>query len=125
MKLSEALVLRADPRELLAELDRLFEQLTDLIPRINRTNLSATLEGGLTLTDALARRDILTLRGGVLKSTADAAANTVGRYSRTEIRQVATIDVGALRRQIDRLAQERRELDTAIQAANWTTELLD
>jgi len=152
VKLSEALVLRADmqkrveqlrerlrtsalvqegeqppedPRELLAELDRLFEQLTDLIPRINRTNLSATLEGGLTLTDALARRDILTLRGGVLKSTADAAANTVGRYSRTEIRQVATIDVGALRRQIDRLAQERRELDTAIQAANWTTELLD
>ncbi len=152
MKLSEALVLRADmqkrveqlrerlrtsalvqegeqppedPQELLAELDRLFEQLTGLIPRINRTNLSATLEGGLTLTDALARRDILTLRGSVLKSTADAAANTVGRYSRTEIRQVATIDIGALRRQVDRLAQERRELDTAIQAANWTTELLD
>jgi len=152
MKLSEALVLRADmqkrieqlrerlrtsalvqegeqppedPQELLAELDRLFEQLTVLIPRINRTNLRATLEGGLTLTDALARRDILTLRGSVLKSTADAAANTVGRYSRTEIRQVATIDIGALRRQVDRLAQERRELDTAIQAANWTTELLD
>jgi hypothetical protein len=30
-----------------------------------------------------------------------------------------------VRRQTDVVARERRELDTAIQAVNWSTELLD
>ena len=47
------------------------------------------------------------------------------RYSRSEIRKVATVDVSALRRQMDTLAQQRRELDTAIQATNWATELAE
>jgi hypothetical protein len=36
---------------------------------------------------------------------------------------VRTIDVAALRRLIDELAKERRELDAQIQEANWQTEL--
>lgn len=152
MKLSEALVLRADvqkrvlqlrdrlqisaqvqegerppedPQDLLGEVDRLLETLTDLIRRINRTNLIAQLADGRTLTDALAERDVLKLRAGVLNSLADAAAGKTSRYSRTEIKNVATVDVGALRRQIDGIARQYRELDTAIQAANWSTELVD
>ncbi|MHB8646817.1 MAG: DIP1984 family protein [Thermomicrobiales bacterium] len=151
MKLSEALIQRADsqkriqelrgrlnasvivqegeqppeaPDALLAELDRLFNQLTTLIGQINRTNLTATLESGSTLTDALAQRDVLRLRIGVLQGAAQAASGPVNRYSRTEIRQVPTVDIAALRQQTDRLSQDCRELDTAIQAANWTTELL-
>ncbi len=150
MKLSEALVLRADdhkrieqlrarlkasvlvqegeqppedPQELLAELDRLLTQLGSLIARINRTNLSTSLANGQTLTAALAQRDVLKLRQDVLRSLADHASGRVDRYSRSEIRSVPTIDVGALRRQVDGLAQQYRELDTAIQAANWTTDL--
>jgi hypothetical protein len=38
---------------------------------------------------------------------------------------VPTVDVGAVRRQADAVARERRELDTAIQGVNWSTELLD
>jgi hypothetical protein len=30
-----------------------------------------------------------------------------------------------LRRQMDEMAKQRRELDTTIQAANWTTELIE
>jgi hypothetical protein len=30
-----------------------------------------------------------------------------------------------LRRQMDELARERRELDTAIQQANWATDLIE
>jgi hypothetical protein len=33
--------------------------------------------------------------------------------------------VAALRRQIDDLARQHRELDTAIQAVNWTSNLLE
>jgi hypothetical protein len=152
MKLAEALVLRADlqkriaqlrerlqqsaliqegeqppenPQDLLAELDRLIAELTTLIVRINRTNLSAQTASGITLTDALARRDTLALHASVLDSVADRAGDRVSRYSRTEIRTVPTIDVAALRRRLDTLAQQRRELDTSIQAANWTVDLQD
>jgi hypothetical protein len=151
MKLAEALVLRADiqrrveqlrerlklsvlvqegdqppedPQLLLAELDRLLTQLTGLIADINRTNSQTPLGTYASLTQALAQRDGLKLRYSVLKSLADVASRRVDHYSRSEIRSVATVDVAGLRQQTDRLAQSFRELDTAIQGANWTTELL-
>src|SRR4051812_31335363 len=101
MKLAEALILRADarkrieqvrerlklaavvqegeqppenPQDLLAEIDRLMDHLTELIQRMNRTNLSAALPDGVTLTDALAVRDTLMLRYTVLQATAEAAS---------------------------------------------------
>jgi hypothetical protein len=152
MKLAEALVLRADiqsrieqlrerlkssaqvqegdtphedPQALFAELDRLLGQLVLLIAQINRTNLQTQLPDGRTLTDALAQRDVLGMHHSVLKSVADKASSKGDRYSRSEIRYVAMVDVGALRRQSDQLAQQRRALDTAIQAVNWATELAE
>jgi hypothetical protein len=152
LKLAEGLVLRADtkkrieqlrdrlrlsalvqegeeppenPEELLVELNRLLAQLTDLVQRINRTNLGAVLPDGATLTDALAVRDTLTLHHGVLKIVADAASPQFDRLRQAEIKKVATIKVAALRIQMDEIAKQRRELDTLIQSANWTIELLD
>jgi outer membrane murein-binding lipoprotein Lpp len=152
MKLAEALVLRADiqkrvealrgrlrqsalvqegekppedPQELLAELDRLLNQLAGLIERINRSNLQTALPDGRTVTAALAQRDAIALRQSILHSLAETAAGTVNRYSRAEIKQVATVDVAALRKQVDQLAQQRRELDTAIQATNWAADLIE
>lgn len=152
MKLAEALALRADiqkrisglgdrveesakvqegeqppenPEELLAQLDDLFNQLGSMIARINRTNLSATLANGTTLTDALARRDVLALRYRTLDAIADAAAEKQSRYSRSEIKMVPTLNVGALRKQLDEIAQQRRELETMLQAANWTVDLIE
>jgi Family of unknown function (DUF6847) len=59
----------------------------------------------------------------LIETAADTASARIDRYGRSEIRKVATVDVGALRKQLERLAQERRELDTAIQATNWATEI--
>lgn len=152
MKLAEALVMRADtqrrieqlrahlrqsalvqegeqppqdPQALLAELDGLLQQLESLIIQINRTNLGTRMPDGTSLTDALARRDVLTLRHSIIDGLADTAANRVDRYGRSEIRKVATVDVTALRQQASELARQRRELDTTIQALNWTTDLTD
>ncbi len=152
MKLAEALVLRADiqkrvaqlrerlkksaivqegekppedPEVLLAELDQLLNQLTTLIERINRTNLLTRLSDGTTLTSALATRDVLTMRFSILTTLSDAASDRVNRYSASEIRQLSTVDVRALRKQADDIARQRRELDTAIQAANWATDLVE
>ena len=152
MKLAEALVLRADlqrrvsqlrdrlaksvliqegdqpaedPQELLAALGDILKELGDLITRINVTNLQTTMADGTTLTASLARRDVLVLEQSVMQSVADTASNRFDRYSRSEIRRVATVDVAAIRRNIDDLARQRRELDTTIQATNWTTDLIE
>lgn len=106
------------PQELLEETERFVSELEEYVRRINRTNLSAMLSGGeTTLTDALARRDALTLRYGNLKTLVSAASDRVPRYGRAEIRILSAVEVGPLRRRMDELARERRELDTAIQQA--------
>ncbi|MGI8909530.1 MAG: DIP1984 family protein [Rubrobacteraceae bacterium] len=114
-----------DPEKLLAETERLLGELEGYVERINRTNLSAALEDGTTLTAALARRDVLGLRYGLLRGLVDTASNRMPRYGRAEIRTLATVEVAPLRRRMDEVAKERRDLDTAIQAANWTTELME
>lgn len=112
-----------DPKVLLSEVVRLAQELEGLVPRINRTNLTVRLENGSTLTDALARRDMLALRYSLLNTAVTGASDRGRRYGLSEIRQVATVNVGELRRELDTLAQERRNLDAAIQAANWANDL--
>src|SRR5215218_6503402 len=115
-----------DPQKLLEELERIVSELEEYVRRINRTNLSATLAGGeTTLTDALARRDALTLRYGNLKTIVGTASDRVPGYGRAEIRILSAVEVGPLRRRMDELARQRRELDTAIQQANLATDLTE
>lgn len=114
-----------DPQELLAEMERLLTELEGYVERINRTNLTATLDDGTTLTAALAKRDVLGLQYGLLRTLIDTASNRMPRYGRAEIRTLATVEIPPLRRRMDEVAKERRDLDTRIQAANWTTELME
>jgi hypothetical protein len=114
-----------DPAKLLAELRTMSAELERLITAINLTNAASILPGGETLTAALARRDVVGVRQGVLRSAVDNVTQVQARYSRSEIRLTRQLDVGALRREIDDLARQRRELDTAIQEHNWTTDLIE
>jgi hypothetical protein len=114
-----------DPAALLEELESVAAQLEVLVARINRTNLATTLRDGRTVTDALARRDNLTILHTALQQVADAASERLGRYGQSEIRVLRTVDVGALRSRADELARERRELDVQIQESNWQTEIID
>ncbi len=54
-----------DPKELLAELNKDFERLEELVARINHTN-NATKSGDVTLTDLIAKRDCLKQKIGSL-----------------------------------------------------------
>ncbi|WP_204015846.1 DIP1984 family protein [Micromonospora andamanensis] len=154
MKLAEALALRADaarraeqlrarivasaryqegetPAEdaaaLLVEAGEVLGELESLIRRINRTNAATHVEGG-TLTDALARRDVLRLRHSVVTSAADAAAGEGQRgfrQLRSELKMIPALPVAQLRGQADDLARQLREVDTVIQRTNWEVDLLD
>jgi hypothetical protein len=113
-----------DPNELLKELDGVAEEIEMLVARINKTNLATVLADGRTLTDALARRDSLARLQAAYQQIAETASAGQARYSKSEIRLLRVVDVGDLRRRVDQLAKERRELDTRIQEANWRTELM-
>ena len=110
MKLAEGLILRAD-------------QLQTLVARINLTN-AATKREGKTLTELLANREILSLQVSILRSTLEAASRKVQRGTHSEVKILSTLDVPALRKELDHMSQDLRKLDTTIQEANWLTELI-
>src|SRR5689334_14042429 len=62
-----------DAASLLTQTGQACTELESLIRQINRTNGSAPLGTG-TITDAIARRDVLKLRHGIITAAADAAA---------------------------------------------------
>jgi hypothetical protein len=112
--------------ELLAELDTLCDELERLIAQINHTNAVTTLPTGTTVTESLARRDVLALRQGGLRAAIRGATNDgLHRYKRSEIRMVRQIRVSDVQSRIDALAKEQRELDTLLQQQNWTTTLME
>lgn len=152
MKLAEALILRADNQKRLAQLkyrvvrnakvqegdrpaedpqmlletfERTAADLQRLIQQINRTNAVTELESGLTLSDALAARDVLKLRHDAYREIAQAAGIVVNRVTRSEVRYETAVNVADIEQQADELARAHRDLDARIQAANWTTELIE
>src|SRR5689334_7943742 len=149
MKLAEALILRADaqkrieqlkqrlvnsakvqqgdeapekPQDLLAELERVFATLADLIKRINKTNSATAFDDTRTLSDMLAERDVLMAKRTAYGQLANAAAIVQNVYSRSEIKFVRTVEVSEVQKQVDALSQAYRELDSRIQQLNWQTD---
>jgi hypothetical protein len=153
MKLAEALALRSDAMkhverlrrraeacvryqegeepvesaaDLLAEADRVLSRLEELIGRINKTSAMTAFDDEITLTEAIARRDVMRLRQSVLTSVADAAAGDDFRglwRMRSELRDLAAIPVTELRAAADDLARQCRDLDVQIQRVNWEADL--
>ena len=90
--------------------------------RINATNMH-TVKDGRTLTEMMAAREVLGKRVQILRDAFDRATQSQDRYGRNEIKYVTTVDVPALRKQIDKYSKQLRELDMEIQALNFATEL--
>ena len=150
MKLAEALILRADlqkrleqlrqrlsanalmqegeapaenPEDLLQELERDTKELEVLFYRINLTNASVKRQEK-TLTELLAQREVLALKISILRTTLETASRKVIRGGHSEVKILSTLNVAALQKQADEMSRALRILDTAIQEANWLTELL-
>lgn len=151
MKLAEALILRADlqkrieqiknrlynnvltqegelpsedPDVLLKEYMSLQKDLTSIIKAINRTNNRTLFNDKIYLSEALVERDAILAKRSILSTAADRASEKQDRYSKTEIKNVSTIDVKKFQKEADKFSKEFRELDTKIQALNWTIDLI-
>lgn len=113
-----------EPEKLKKELDAALERLAYLIAHINQTNGTAKLDG-CTLTELIAKKDKLLLKINAYKSVVYTASQTAYRARNTEIKIKAAISVADWQAEIDKMAKELRLLDNALQAANWTTDLLE
>jgi hypothetical protein len=152
MKLAEALILRADyqkrleqlkqralrnakvqegdapaenPDAIVAEADRVADDLERLIKQINTTNSRTEMGADGTLSDAIATRDVLRLRQAIYRELASAATVSQARTTRSEVRFVSAINVAEVQQRADDFAREHRELDARIQEANWRTDLIE
>ncbi|MGD0932190.1 MAG: DIP1984 family protein [Candidatus Korobacteraceae bacterium] len=113
-----------DTTELLAETGRTFARLLELVSAINRTNSKTAFDNERSISEAIAERDVVGKRRDFLSGIAEAASTRQDRYSKSEVRFVATVSVGKLQMEVDQLAKRYRELDTRLQELNWKTELI-
>lgn len=113
-----------DAAQLLAETDRVFARLYELVSRINRTNAATAYDDASAISDAIAQRDITAKRRDFLTAVAEAASLRQDRYSKSEIKFVSTVSVAQLQQQADALSKQYRQLDTKLQELNWKTDLI-
>ena len=97
--------------------------LEALAERINATNCAVTTPEG-TLTALLSKRDRLTRQVRLYRNVLETARSTAHRATRTEIKILSAIPVQAYQKKCDQICAELRRVDTLIQSANWTEELL-
>lgn len=150
MKLAEALLLRAEyqtkisnlqtrilqnlkvqedekplenPQDLINELCETNDKICELIQKINEKNNTVCLPEGKTLSNALVEREMLMKKRNILDMIAMQASVRDHRLSRAEIKMNVALSVEKLQKQIDEISKNFRELDTQIQALNWTVDL--
>lgn len=113
-----------DPAALLRELEECLSRLEWLIARINLTNCAVKVEGK-SLTELIARRDVLSLRADAYRRLVEEASQNTHRATRTEIKILSAVDVPALQRAADEASRALRLLDNTLQATNWTSDLME
>ena len=112
-----------DPVSLLAEMVAVNASLEDLVTRINLTNAAVKVDDS-TLTALIAKRDSLTRRIRITRRFLNAASQTGLRSRGSEIVLKSAVPVHEMQKTVDELSKALRETDTAIQAANWSNDLI-
>jgi hypothetical protein len=111
------------PDEMLQRLDGLHVKLEAAIKKINMVNMTTEFEAGMTLADAVTRRDVMKSRRNIYHGLFTASVIRDSRYSKKEIKYVTTLDVDRILDITDELAKDIRILDSKIQLKNWEVEV--
>ena len=112
-----------NPVELIAEKDRILDELENFVTRINLTN-SRTECDGVTITELISKRDRMKKDVNIMRTFLNNASSKIDRYSKTEILIKSTVDIAEYQKKLDVISKELRQIDEKIQELNWTTELL-
>lgn len=118
------------------QLSETMKHATELTVHINLANnreMLTFMDEKLSLMEAIAMRDQLTLyhslRVGIADSIDEALGRRRSRYgmygrkSKDDVKEVSLIDRDSFRKENDALAEQRRLLDIEIQKVNWSADL--
>ena len=114
-----------DPKKLMAEAFGTIKEFEALVVRINQSNANTKLPDGRSITQAIAHREAMVSQHSLLHHTIQHSQKDPDRYSRSEIKWVATFDVQSLQKQTEDVGKKIRELNVMIQETNWKTDLVD
>ena len=123
-KTQEGVEPNESPKDLLKELDEAISRQEFLITHINKTNEFTKNEKGVTISELIAKRDVLTQKNNILRSFLQSGSSIASRLTHTEIKVLTTFSVADLQKKVDKISEEMRKIDTEIQGLNWTTDLL-
>lgn len=113
-----------DPLGLIKELQHVTDQFRQLVTRINQTNNATQLPDGISLMEAIIKKDMLNYLHLIHTNLADKATPKYDRYSQREIKLIPTVNISDIRKKADTLAKQLRQLNLQIQELNWHTELI-
>lgn len=113
-----------NPYTLIEELENISGEMEKLIKNINYTNCM-TIENGVSLTDMIAKKDVLKKKISVMRAFLSRSGEVIDRYSNKEIKIHSTVDVAELQKKVDAMSKQLRELDMNIQRINWTADLIE
>ncbi len=123
-KVQEGLEPNENPKNLLNELDNCINRYEYLIVHINKTNELTCDSDGNTISQLIAKRDVLNEKLKILVNFVQDGSCLTDRISHSEIRTITTFNVANMQKEIDKISKELRILDASIQGLNWTTELV-
>ena len=113
-----------DPAELMKELDGSIDRLRYLMAAINKTNNIITVDGR-TLTEIIAEKDAANIRLSSYRSFVNEVGSRNQRARFSEIKIIPAVDGAELQKKADACAKKVRELDNALQQANWLNDLIE
>lgn len=113
-----------DPNELIKQVFALSSDIQQLIFAIHRTNAQSTLSDGRLLLELLMQRDKLVEQHKIITGAIANTHREPDRYSAREIKWQKVIPVASLQKQADDISAKLRDLNIAIQSANWQIDLI-
>jgi hypothetical protein len=113
-----------NPEILIKELNDSAAKLEHLMFSINLTNCK-TIVNGMSLTEIIAKKDILMLKISAYKDMIYVDGQKANRARGTEIKIKSLLKAPELQKTIDKLSKELRILDNLLQENNWKTELIE
>lgn len=113
-----------DIYSLLDELNQSTDRLAELIAKINLTNCK-TIVDGLTLTELIAKKDVLMVKVAIYRNLVNEASNISRRARGSEIKILPNLSVVDLQKEADLLSKEIRIIDNKIQSTNWQIDLMN
>ena len=112
------------PDKLIKELNDSAAKLEQLMVAINLTNCKTKVDG-MTLTEIIAKKDVLMLKIAAYKDMVYTDEQKVNRARGTEIKIISLLKTSDLQKTIDKMSKEVRILDNLLQENNWKTELIE